>query len=291
MVYRYQNLNASIPIGNAQLLIHEIRASNLDEDKQTKRWLNDEIPWKYQLLAKALEMGVPPSWQIPILKAISFYSRPPLAEDYWSLQICGTFIYPQDIDADEYTLSRFTIHTYPGITGGKSSRRDALHNAAMISVQGKIEPQHLDKPLKLKVFDNENYKSVLLIFTQEWQKERHWQVLADYNSPAAPMWSFLDLLYANRPQQTLEYVLPQLRKDFPLPQPDPGLQGKNIQFEGRLAWVDLFDGYLNVYRVDAQVGEFSDNGFAPQEKLSFYTVRDRDGDYKIIKSICWESPN
>ncbi|HCF49516.1 MAG TPA: hypothetical protein DER60_04495 [Syntrophomonas sp.] len=144
----------------------------------------------------------------------------------------------------------------------------------------------MDNPLILKVFDNENAKSVQLIFTPEWQKEQQWQRQAQYKSPAAPVRSFLNLVYANKPQQALEYVLPKLRQDFPLPELGTSLQGKNIQIEGRLTWMDVFEDYLNVHRVDAEVGEFSENNFEPQENFSFYTARDQNGNYKIVY---WES--
>ncbi len=281
VVYRYQNLNANIPIGNAQLLIHEIRASNLDEDKKMS-WNYEKVPWQYKFAEKAYEMGIPLSWQIPVLQAASFYSRPPLVEDYWTLHIYGTFIYPEDIDADENTRQRFAIYAYPGIINGTGSQIDTLHNAAMINAHGSIYAEHLNEPLILRVVDNENAKSVQLIFTPEWQKERHWQRGAQYKSPADPVSSFLNQVYANKPQQALEYVLPKLRKDFPLPQPGASLQGKNIEIEGRLTWVDVFEDYLNVYRVDAEIGEFSENNFTPQENLTFYTVRDQDGNYKIV---------
>ncbi|MDD3894998.1 MAG: hypothetical protein PHU36_08255, partial [Syntrophomonadaceae bacterium] len=93
-------------------------------------------------------------------------------------------------------------------------------------------------------------------------------------------------IYAGKPRQALENVLPGRQSGFTLPEPSQDLQGKNIQMEGRLTWVDVFKGYVNVYRVDAEVGAASENNFIPQEKMTFYTVRDQDGNYKII---CWKA--
>lgn len=284
VVYRYQGLNANIPIGNAQLLIQEIKVNNLDEEKQMA-WLGDgEVPWQYQLLQKMQKMDVPVpgTWYTPIWKVISFYSWPPLAKDSWALQIDGTFIYPEDVDSDEYSLDHFDIYTYPGVSNGAGSQRDFFRNADMISANGKIDPKQMDKPLILTIVDKENGKSTNLIFTPEWQKERLFQRGDQYKSPADPVRRFMDRIYENKPQQALEDVLPNERSNFPLPEPSKNLRGKDIQMEGRLAWVDVFEGYLNVYRVDTEIGESSENNFIPQEKLTFYTVKDQGGNYKIV---------
>jgi hypothetical protein len=59
----------------------------------------------------------------------------------------------------------------------------------------------------------------------------------------------MDRIYENKPQQALEDVLPKERSNFPLPEP-------------------------------------SENNFIPQEKLTFYTVKDQEGNYKIVY---WQS--
>lgn len=284
MAYRYQGLNANIPIGNAQLLIQEIKVNNLDEEKQMS-WLRDEeMPWQYQLPQKMHEMDVPipRSWYIPIWKVISFYSWPPLAKDSWALQIDGTFIYPEDVGFDEHSLDRFDIYTYPGISKGRGSQHDFFRNADMINAHGKIDPKQMNKTLILTVVDKENGKSTNLIFTPEWQKKRLFRRDNQYKNPADPVRGFMYRIYDNHPQQALEYVLPKVRSNFPLPEPSKKLRGKDIQMEGRLTWVDVFEDYLNVYRVDAEIGESSENNFIPQEKVTFYTVKDQEGNYKIV---------
>jgi len=287
VVYRCQDLSAVFPIGDdAQLLIHEIRVNDLDED-QEMRWLdNEEMPWKYQLLQKMNEMGVPSIWNMPVLKIISYYSWPPLAKDSWTLQIYGTFIYPEDAGPDESCIDYFDIDTYPGGTSSGGSLHEFFRNADMIRAEGEIDPQQMDEPMIITVIDKENAKSTKLILTPQWQKERLFKQGDNYKSPADPVRRFINSIYAGKPRQALENVLPGRQSGFALPEPSQDLQGKNIQMEGRLTWVDVFKGYVNVYRVDAEVGAASENNFIPQEKMTFYTVRDQDGNYKII---CWKA--
>lgn len=198
------------------------------------------------------------------------------------MQIDGAYIYPEDVDADECSLDCFDIYTYPAVIHGRGSQHDFFRNADMINAYGKIDPKQMDKTLILTIVDKENGKSTNLILTPEWQKERRIQRGDQYKSPADPVTRFMDSIYENKPQLALEYVLPKLRNDFPLPEPSKNLRGKDIQMEGRLAWVDVFEDYLNVYRVDAEIGESSENNFIPQEKLTFYTVKDQEGNYKIV---------
>ncbi|NLB53458.1 MAG: hypothetical protein GX808_11080 [Syntrophomonadaceae bacterium] len=284
VIYRYQNLNANIPIGNAQLLFHEINVTNQDEYQQI-HWMDDqETPWQFTLYQKMVDLGLPMSWYVPILKVISFYSWPPLAQDSYYLYIYGTFIYPEDVVYDESasSLERFNVYIYPGTSNGTGSQHEFFRNADMINVHGRIDPKMMDQPLIINVVDKEDARSTKLIFTPEWEKERLLQREERYKSPADPVRNFIHNIYDNQPQKAFKNVLPKKRDHISLSVPNQDLLGKNIQMEGSLSWIDVFEGYLNVYRVDTEIGEFSENNFIPQEKLTFYTVRDQDGNYKII---------
>ena len=121
------------------------------------------------------------------------------------------------------------------------------------------------------------------ILTLDWKKERLLERARHYQSPADPVRNFLYQVYEGTPQEAWQNVLPQRRNKIPLPEINPRLQGQNIQMEGLLTWVDVYEGYVNVYRVDADIGlQSEDDEFTPQDKLTFYTIRDTDGNYKII---------
>ncbi len=286
VVYRYQDLNANIPIGDAQLLIHEILVSNLDEDLQHDWLTEEERPWRIKLLQRMYELGLPLSWQGPANKVLSFYSWPPLAEDFWSYKIFGTYISPEDIDMEEYTLDGFSLHIYPGMSRGRGCQwEETSRNAAMIYAGGKIDPQLIDNPLIMTVADKENDRTTKLIITPRWQKERLTNRVSQierYKSPAAPVQNFMFKIYNGQPQQALEYVLPSLRNNFPLPALSEKLKGQDIEIEGRLSWLDVWNDYLSVYQMQAEVGKPSENNFVPVQKLTFYTILDHDGNHRII---------
>ena len=91
MVYRCLDFGANIPIGDGQLLIHEIRVSNLDDQRYT--WMdNEEMPWRVKVMQRMYELGLSLNWQNPVYKALVFYSWPPLADDFWTYKIYGTYI-------------------------------------------------------------------------------------------------------------------------------------------------------------------------------------------------------
>lgn len=290
VIYRCQNLNVNLPVGEGQLLLHEINVTNQDES-QAMRALHDwedkqKIPWRVGLYQKMAEMGLPMSWSVTVLKIASFYSWPPLAEDSYYLYIDGVFIDAEEASFEERpsALERFSVYTYPGGTSnGTGSMREFFRNADMISAYGRIDPRQLDQPLIITIVDNETTRSTKFILTPDWKKERLLERARHYQSPADPVRNFLYQVYAEHPQEALKNVLSQRRNNIPLPKPAPGLQAQNIQMEGLLTWVDVYEGYFNVYQVDTEIGIFSeDDDFKPQDKLSFYTVRDPEGNFKII---------
>ena len=100
------------------------------------------------------------------------------------------------------------------------------------------------------------------------------------------MRNFIYDIYADQPQRARDYVLTELRNNFPLPAPSAQLKGQDIKIASRLSWVDVYKDYLSVYRVDTEVGKPSENNFIPVQKLTFYTIIDQDGNFKIID---WKS--
>lgn len=289
VVYRYQYLNASIPIGDAQLLLHEIRVSNLDVD-QHYAWMDEEeMPWYYTWVQKMHEMGLPSSWQISFLKVVSFYSWPPLAEDFWNYKLYGTFISPKDIDTEKSVLDGFSLYIYPAINNNSGSQWEGtLRNAVMVFAGGKIDSQQIDDALIINVVDKEYDRTTRLIITPRWQKERLLN-RAEFNqfiSPANPVRSFMYDIYSDHPQRALDNVLTELRSNFPLPAVSHQLKGQDIEIAGRVSWVDVYQDYLGVYRVEAEVGQASENNFTPVQKLTFHTIIDQDGNHKIID---WKS--
>lgn len=290
VVYRYLDLDANIPIGDAQLLLHEIQVSNLDEDKRYD-WIDDEeMPWRINILQRMYDWGLPMSWQNPVYRVLMFYSWPPLADDLWTYKISGTFISPEDFDTVESVLDNYSVHIYPAMISGNSAQwEETLRNAAMISARGKINRQQLDNPLNISVVDKENDRTTKLVITPQWQKERLIYGVSridQYKSPARPVEKFMDKIYAGQLQQARDHVLPELRNHFPLPEPSEQLMGQNIEIAGRLSWLDIYNDYLNVYRMDAEVGRPSENSFTPVQKLTFYLLLDENGNYKIIN---WKS--
>jgi hypothetical protein len=290
VVYRYLDLDANIPIGDAQLLLHEIQVSNLDEDKRYD-WIDDEeMPWRIRISHRMYEWGLPSSWRNPVYKVLMFYSWPPLAEDFWTYRISGTFISPEDLDVDKSVLDNFSVYVFPAMRNSSGSQWEGtLRNAAMISARGKINRQQLDNPLNINVVDKENDRTTRLVITPQWQKERliyGVSRIEQYKSPARPVERFMYNIYAGQPQQARDHVLPELRHNFPLPALNEQLKGQDIEITGRLSWTDIYNDYLNVYRMDAEVGKSSENNFVPVEILTFHIILDEYGDYKIID---WKS--
>lgn len=287
VVYRCLNIGANIPMGDGQLLIHEIQVSNLDEE-QRNTWLeNEEMPWRIKILYKLHERGLPLSWQNPVYKVLMFYSWPPLADDYWTYRICGTYISPEDIETSGSVLDKFSLYIYPALNGGGNGSQweETLRNAAMIVTRGKIEPQQLDQHLMINIVDKENDRTTRLVITPQWQKERLIYGASrsnQYKSPAEPVVKFMNKIYAGEPQQARDYVLTELRTKFPLPDPSEQLNEQNIDIVGHLSWIDIYNDYLNVYRMYAEVGKPSENSFVPVQKLTFYIIIDQEGNYKII---------
>jgi hypothetical protein len=294
VVYRCLDFDASIPIGDAQLLIHEIRVTNLDEDQQYGYgWMdNEETPWRLKIIQRMHELGLPINWQPAVFKALTFYSWPPLADEFWTYKIYGTLIFPEDIDfdIDEYEPDRFSLYIYPALKGGSGRLwEETLRNAVMVYAYGKIEPQQLDNPLMINLVDKENDRTTRLVMTPRWQKERpinRVSSINQYKSPAEPVRSIMYKIYSERPQQALDCVLTELRNNFPLPTPNERLKGQDIDVVGRLSWVDVYKDYLSVYRVDVEVGKPSENNFIPVQKLTLYTIIDQDGNHKLID---WKS--
>ncbi len=283
VIYRSQNLNVNLPIGGGQLLLHEINVTNQGE----RDWSDDQkIPWQAQLYGKMAEKGLPMNWCTAAIKAASFYSLPPRAQDSYHLYIDGVYIDAEEGTFDERTsaLERFSVYTYPGGSGnGTGSMRDFFRNADMISAHGQIDKQQLNQPLIITVVDKETSRETKFILTLDWKKERLLERARHYQSPADPVRNFLYQVYGENPGEAVKNILPQRRQNVPLPEPDPGLKGQNIQMEGLLTWVDVYEGYFNVYRVDADIGiQSEDDSFTPLDKLTFYTIRDQSGDYKII---------
>jgi hypothetical protein len=290
VVYRCLDFDANIPIGDGQLLIHEIRVSNLDEDHRYYPMDNEEMPWRIKILYKMHELGLPLNWQNPVYRTLMFYSWPLLAEDLWTYKISGTFISPKDIDTSGSVLDSFSLYIYPAMKDYDGSQREeTVRNAVMAYAEGKIDPQQLDNPLIVNIVDKENDRTTRLVITPRWQKERlinRFSQTDHYNSPATPVRNFMDKIYCGQPQQALDYVLTELRNNFPLPAPSEQLKGQDIKVVGRLSWVDVYEDYLSVYRMDTEVGKPSENNFIPVQKLTLYTIIDQDGNHKLID---WKS--
>lgn len=287
VVYRYLDIDANIPIGDGQLLIHEIQVSNLDREQQYSWMRDDEMPWRIKILYKLHERGLPLSWQNPINSVLMFYSWPPLADDRWTYSISGTFISPDDIDTEKSTLDGLSLYIYPSFGGGGMGRQweSSTPNAAMINAKGKIASQKIDKPLIINVIDRENDRTTRLVLNPRWQKERLIYGVSrinPYKNPAAPVKSFMYEVYNGKPQQALDHVLTERRTKISLPAPSEQLKGQDIEIVYRLSWTDVYEDYLNVYQVKAEVGKASENSFIPVQKLTFYTIMDQDGSYKII---------
>ena len=288
MVYRCLDFGANIPIGDGQLLIHEIRVSNLDDQRYT--WMdNEEMPWRVKVMPRMYELGLSLNWQNPVYKALVFYSWPPLADDFWTYKIYGTFITPEDIYTSGSVLDSFSLYIYPARKSSHGSQREEpVRNAVMVFADGKINHQQLDNHLIMNIIDKESDRTTRLVITPRWQKERLINRVSynQYKSPATPVRNFIYDIYADQPQRARDYVLTELRNNFPLPAPSAQLKGQDIKIASRLSWVDVYKDYLSVYRVDTEVGKPSENNFIPVQKLTFYTIIDQDGNFKIID---WKS--
>lgn len=288
VVYRCLDFGANIPIGDGQLLIHEIRVSNLDDQRYT--WMdNEEMPWRVQVMQRMYELGLPLNWRNPVYKALVFYSWPPLADDFWTYKIYGTFITPEDIYTSGSVLDSFSLNIYPARKSSHGSQwEEPVRNAVMVFADGKINHQQLDNHLIMNIVDKESDRTTRLVITPRWQKERLINRVSynQYKSPATPVQSFMYKIYSDQPQRAGDYVLAELRNNFPLPAPSEQLKGQDIKIASRLSWVDVYKDYLSVYRVDTEVGKPSENNFIPVQKLTFYTIIDQDGNFKIID---WKS--
>ncbi|TAH55084.1 MAG: hypothetical protein EWM52_13260 [Methanosarcina mazei] len=163
-----------------------------------------------------------------------------------------------------------------------------MRNAVMVFADGKINHQQLDNHLIMNIIDKESDRTTRLVITPRWQKERLINRVSynQYKSPATPVRNFIYDIYADQPQRARDYVLTELRNNFPLPAPSAQLKGQDIKIASRLSWVDVYKDYLSVYRVDTEVGKPSENNFIPVQKLTFYTIIDQDGNFKIID---WKS--
>lgn len=289
VVYRCLDIDANIPIGDGQLLIHEIQVCNLDEEGYTWRYTtdNEEMPWRIKVLYKLYEWGFPLNRQNPVYSVLMFYSWPPLADDRWTYSISGTFISPDDIDTEKSTLDGLSLYIYPSFGGGGMGGQweGSTPNAAMINARGKIAFQQIDKPLMINVIDKENDRTTRLVITPRWQKERLIYGVSrinHYKNPAAPVQSFINNIYDDEPQRALDHVLAERRTKISLPAPSEQLKGQDIEITCRLSWTDVYEDYLNVYRIDAEVSNPSENSLATVQKLTFYTIIEQEGNYKII---------
>lgn len=269
VIYRYTGFNASIPIGEEQLIIDEISIHNIDNDKSLFYQMNGKIPWQYRLLEK---MNPPARWRSNFYRVIAFYSRPSLTKDYGTMQVYGTYIFPRPIsDTDNECLSdRYDISIFP--TGGSSGNgwtRDFFKNALAVSSRSKFPFKAMDKPFLLTVNDKVNEKSTQLLITPQWQKERILRRESGKN-PAFAVEKYIGGIYQNKPQSAADYT---------------GLASKNITMEGNLKWLDVFEDYYGVYQVEAEVNESTEEGAKsslPPEKITLYMHKDNDGKYKVI---------
>ena len=285
VIYRCQDFNVNLPIGGGQLLFHEINVSNYDEDRPLHLMEGDKLPWQMTLYQKMVDRGLPVSWYIPVYKVLSFYSWPPVDKDSYYLYMDGIFIDAQEAAFDERpsALERFSVYTYPGGSGnGTGSMRAFFRNADMISAHGRIDPRQMDQPLIVTIVDNDSSLATKFILTPDWKKERLLERARHYQSPADPVRSFLYQVHAGQAGEAVKNILPQRRSNVPLPTLSSNLAGKDIMMEGLLTWMDIYEGYYNVYRVDAEIGAFSEEEFVPEEDLTFYTIRDQEGNFKII---------
>ncbi len=284
VIYRYKDINVKTPIGDEQLIIDEISVNNIDEDKRSSYFYSRKIPWQYQLLWK---LDLPQPWNIYVGKAISFYSRPPLAKDSGTLLVSGTYIYPKTFSATDIEAhrDRFDISVYPWGCSGSGYLEEFFKNALIIRSRGKFPLGAMDNPIIITITDNVTTKSTQLVLTPQWHKERLICLRDVWESPADPVRNFIGDIYQNKPQHALEHVMPELKENFPIPSSKQTLIGKKIQIEGNLGWIDIFEDYFGVYQVDAEVGEFNEDStkdFIPQDRITFYTRKDNDGNYKII---------
>ena len=63
------------------------------------------------------------------------------------------------------------------------------------------------------------------------------------------------------------------------------LAGKDIQMEGNLKWVDIFEDYYGVYQVETEIREYTNSETEdsfPSEKITVYVYKNVDGKYEVI---------
>lgn len=283
VIYRCTGFNASISIGEEQLIIDEINIHNFDEDKNREYIENGKIPWRIRLLGK-----MPSSkWSTYVYKVLTFYSRPPLTKEYGTMQIYGTYISPKPISNTDFESlnERYDISIYPyGGRGGSRRTQEFFKNALVLSSHGKFPLKALDKPFLLTVTDKVTTKSTQLLITPQWQKKRILRI-ENQKSPADTAQDYIHKIYQNKPQQASKYILPERDDNSPNMSLKPALAGKNIQMEGNLKWIDVFEDYYGVYQVDAEIFEFIESGAKdsrPPDQITVYLHKNEDGNYEVI---------
>jgi hypothetical protein len=277
VTYRFTGLNASFPIGKDQLIINEISVNNLDEEK-IDLWNGKKIPWQYRMIE---ELHVPRQWYNTIFKVISFYSRPPLSNEYGSLKIYGTYISQESIkDIDLFELhERMDVYIYPSSGGsGMASTPSNYENALVICAHGKFPLKDLDKPVLLYVTDKRLSKSTTLLITPQWQKERI-KRLPTLKDPAEPVSEYIHKIYESGAQNASGESSKANGKT------QPYLAGKNIQIEAKLKWIDIFEGYYGVYQVDDDIYEYAESNGQKKgspDKITFYIHQNNEGVFEVI---------
>lgn len=283
VIYRCRDINASIPIGDGKFIIEEINVHNYDEDKHFADLMENKIPWQYRLGRK---LDIPPNLFAYIDKAAQFYSWPPLAKEFGTLQVYGSLIYPYALSDNDFDTpyKHLDFSIYP--TGGSGrSLTKFFKNAYIINNHGAFYFDTLDEPLIITVTDKETTKETQIILTPNWQKERLLKRGFGNQNPRDPVSRFISHIYNGNPQEALKYLMPERKKNILIPSPKQNLVGKNVQTQANLEWIDVYEGYYGVYRIDAEIGEYpgeNSNNLVPQDRMTFYVHKDTDGNYKII---------
>jgi len=276
VTYRLTGLNASFPIGEDQLIINEISVTNLDQEKINYLLIsNRKIPWQYFMIEK---LHVPLRWYNPILKVISFYSRPPLSKEYGSLKIYGTFITQESIkDIDLFELNeRMDVYIYPSLGSGMTSTPANYKNAMVICMHSKFPLKDLENPFLLNVTDKGLSQTTTLLITPQWQKQRLKRLPA-LKDPAEPVSEYISKIYESEAQIFSE--------KSPNVKTQPYLAGKNIQTEAKLKWIDIFEDYYGVYQVEDDIYEYAERSnqkIGSPDKITFYTHQNNEGDFEVI---------
>lgn len=278
VIYRYTGFNAIIPIGEDLLVIDEISFHNYDQDKTS--FYNEKVPWKYQLIWK-----LPPSMQSSYLyKILSFYSKPPLLQEYGVMQTCGTYISSKPINDTlvDSMHERYDISIYPNTgTFSQRSTREFYKNALVINSQIKFPFQEMNKPFIITVSDKLANKSMQFVVTPQWKKER----LLDRGAEEKLIKSaedFISNIYENETRQNVENIVVDQIENVEF---KPSLAGKTIQMEGNLKWLDVYEVYYGVYQVDAKISEFKENDQKdsnPPDQITVYLHKNENGNYEMI---------